>query len=228
MNDLQIFNNSEFGSIRTVTIDGEPWFVGKDIAEALGYVKPTDAVRKRVDDEDRGISKMETPSGKQNMTIINESGLYALILSSKLASAKRFKRWVTSEVLPTIRRTGSYNTYNLDDRLMKVLELIANCPAENLPYLMSVLNRSGVPVEKPKIDKNVHIPESVKDFLETTNIINEPTADVYNDYCDYCYMNGFQPICHITFSKCVNVLMETGTTVKKVNGKCVRVFFIKG
>lgn len=109
MNKLQKFTDEEFGEIRTVTIDGEPYFVGKDVAEALGYAKPTDAVRKRVEDEDRGISKMETPSGKQEMTIINESGLYTLVLGSKLDSAKRFKRWVTSEVLPAIRKTGSYN-----------------------------------------------------------------------------------------------------------------------
>lgn len=109
MNNLQIFSNEEFGQIRTMVIDGEPWFVGKDVAEALGYERPTDTVRKRVDDEDRGISKMETPSGKQEMTIINESGLYTLVLGSKLDSAKRFKRWVTSEVLPAIRKTGSYN-----------------------------------------------------------------------------------------------------------------------
>lgn len=109
MNNLQVFNNEEFGQIRTMVIDGEPWFVGKDVAEALGYERPTDTVRKRVDDEDRGISKMETPSGKQEMTIINESGLYTLVLGSKLDSAKRFKRWVTSEVLPAIRKTGSYN-----------------------------------------------------------------------------------------------------------------------
>lgn len=109
MENLQIFNSEEFGQVRTMVIDGEPWFVGKDVAEALGYERPTDTVRKRVDDEDRGISKMETPSGKQEMTIINESGLYTLVLGSKLDSAKRFKRWVTSEVLPTIRKTGSYN-----------------------------------------------------------------------------------------------------------------------
>ena len=78
------------------------------MAAALGYEKPTDAVRKRVDEEDRGISKMETPSGKQEMTIINESGLYSLILSSKLPTAKYFKHWVTSEVLPSIRKTGGY------------------------------------------------------------------------------------------------------------------------
>lgn len=109
MENLQIFNSEEFGQVRTMVIDGEPWFVGKDVAEALGYERPTDTVRKRVDDEDRGISKMETPSGKQEMTIINESGLYTLVLGSKLDSAKRFKRWVTSEVLPAIRKTGSYN-----------------------------------------------------------------------------------------------------------------------
>ena len=105
---IQIFNNAEFGEIRSMEIGGEPWFVGKDVAAALGYVKPTDAVRKRVYEEDRGISKMETPSGMQEMTVINESGLYSLILGSKLEGAKRFKRWVTSEVLPAIRKTGAY------------------------------------------------------------------------------------------------------------------------
>ena len=108
MNTLQIFKSKEFGQIRTATIDNEPWFVGKDVATALGYEKPTDAVRKKVEECDRGISKMETPSGRQNMTIINESGLYALIFGSKLESAKRFKHWVTSEVLPAIRKTGGY------------------------------------------------------------------------------------------------------------------------
>lgn len=108
MNNLLIFNSEEFGDIRTVTIDNEPWFVGKDVAEALGYAEPRSAVSKKVDDADRGVAEMETPSGKQNMTVINESGLYALIFGSKLESAKRFKHWVTSEVLPAIRRTGNY------------------------------------------------------------------------------------------------------------------------
>lgn len=108
MNELQIFNNEEFGNIRTVTIDNEPWFVGKDVAEALGYAEPRSAVSKKVEECDRGVAEMETPSGKQKMTTINESGLYALIFGSKLESAKRFKHWVTSEVLPTLRKTGSY------------------------------------------------------------------------------------------------------------------------
>lgn len=107
---LMLFSNEEFGEIRTMLIDGEPWFVGKDIATALGYSKPTDAIRKHVASEDRGISKTETPSFTQDMVVINESGLYSLILTSKLPSAKKFKHWVTSEVLPSIRKHGAYMT----------------------------------------------------------------------------------------------------------------------
>lgn len=108
MNELQIFENPEFGSIRTVEIGGEPWLVGKDVAKALGYKNPRQAISSNVDDEDRGVHSVDTPSGTQDMTIINESGLYSLILSSKLPGAKKFKRWVTSEVLPSIRKTGGY------------------------------------------------------------------------------------------------------------------------
>lgn len=108
MNNISTFNNPTFGSVRAVSVNDEPYFVGKDVAEILGYERPTDAVRKRVDPDDRGVAKMETPSGAQEMTIINESGLYSLILSSKLPKAKEFKRWVTAEVLPAIRKTGGY------------------------------------------------------------------------------------------------------------------------
>ena len=108
MNDLHIFKNKDFGEIRTVTINDEPWFVGRDIAEVLGYAEPRSTVSKKVDVEDRGVAKLETPSGIQEMTIINESGLYSLVLSSKLPEAKKFKRWITSEVLPVIRKTGGY------------------------------------------------------------------------------------------------------------------------
>ena len=108
MEEINIFSNEEFGEIRTVIIDGEPWLVGKDVALALGYSEPRSAVSKRVDKEDRGVAKTATPSGIQEMTIINESGLYALIFGSRLESAKRFKHWVTSEVLPAIRKTGRY------------------------------------------------------------------------------------------------------------------------
>ena len=108
MNNLQIFNSEEFGDIRTVQLNNEIYFVGKDVAIALGYTNPQKAVRDHVEEDDRGMNEMDTPSGRQNLAIINESGLYALIFGSKLESAKRFKHWVTSEVLPAIRKTGSY------------------------------------------------------------------------------------------------------------------------
>lgn len=109
MSNIKIFENSEFGKVRTIVINDEPWFVGKDVAEILGYSQPSVAISKKVDDDDKGISKMETPGGEQNTIIVNESGLYSLMLSSKLPTAKKFKHWVTSEVLPSIRKTGSYN-----------------------------------------------------------------------------------------------------------------------
>jgi anti-repressor protein len=108
MNDLQIFNNDEFGEIRTVVIDNEPWFVARDITERLGYQNGRDALYKHVDQEDKGVAKCDTLGGVQDFSIINESGLYSLILSSKLPEAKKFKHWVTSEVLPQIRKTGGY------------------------------------------------------------------------------------------------------------------------
>jgi prophage antirepressor-like protein len=112
MNKLQIFNSEEFGDIRTVTIENEPWFVGKDVAEALGYGNSRDALAAHIDDEDKTIiQKSDFPTleiPNRGIVVINESGLYSLILSSKLPNAKRFKHWVTSEVLPTIRKTGSY------------------------------------------------------------------------------------------------------------------------
>lgn len=108
-NEIKVFSNEEFGNVRVLNIDNEPWFVGRDVAEVLGYSNTRDAISKHVDEEDKGVAKCDTPSGAQQMTIINESGMYSLILSSKLPSAKKFKRWVTSEVLPAIRKTGSYN-----------------------------------------------------------------------------------------------------------------------
>ena len=108
MNDLQQFTSAQFGDIRALSIDGEPWFVGKDVAQLLGYSNTKDALSRHVDPEDKGGSQITTPSGMQTMTVINESGLYSLVLSSKLPSAKAFKRWITHDVIPTIRKTGGY------------------------------------------------------------------------------------------------------------------------
>ena len=121
MNELTIFSNPEFGEIRTVVIDGEPWFVGKDVCRALGYSDTYSGVRKNVDEEDKRVCPVDSTSGKQETTVINEIGLYALIFGSKLESAKKFKKWVTSEVLPSIRKTGTYtikakkDSYMIDD-----------------------------------------------------------------------------------------------------------------
>jgi len=108
MNELKIFENPEFGQVRTLVKDGQSWFVAKDVAEILGYANPRDAISKHVDAEDKGVANCDTLGGKQELTIINESGLYALVFGSRLETAKRFKRWVTSEVLPALRKTGAY------------------------------------------------------------------------------------------------------------------------
>lgn len=120
MNELEIFKNEEFGEIRTITINNEPWFVGKDITNILGYQNGSRDINRHVDEDDRGSTEMVSPSGVQKTTIINESGLYSLILSSKLPTAKKFKHWVTSEVLPTIRKTGTY-TKPVDNRPTEVI-----------------------------------------------------------------------------------------------------------
>lgn len=126
MNGLQIFNNEEFGQIRTVTIDNEPWFVGKDVATALGYKDTSDALKKHILPEDKLTRRFADSGQNREMYIINESGLYALIFGSKLDSAKRFKHWVTSEVLPSIRKHGMYAV----DELVNNPELLIKVATE--------------------------------------------------------------------------------------------------
>ena len=115
---MQVFNNPEFGKVRTVVINNEPWFIGKDVAMALGYGNPRQGIASHVDAEDKGVQKLDTPSGEQNMTVINESGVYALIFGSKLPTAKKFKHWVTSEVLPDIRKHGLYAKQSVIDMML--------------------------------------------------------------------------------------------------------------
>ena len=123
MNELKSFENPEFGRVRTMDINGEPWFVGKDVAEILGYSDTNKAIAMHVDNEDKLNDKTASSLGQRGGWLINESGLYSLILSSKLPKAKDFKRWVTSEVLPSIRKTGSYNT--ADTVEMSEMEMIS-------------------------------------------------------------------------------------------------------
>lgn len=125
MNELKIFSNPEFGNVRIVTIDGEPWLVGKDVADDLGYQNGSRDINRHVDEEDKQKIMVFDGNQDKETIIINESGLYALVLSSKLPGAKRFKRWVTSEVLPTIRKTGSYGGVNLSN-LSPELQVLIN------------------------------------------------------------------------------------------------------
>lgn len=135
MNELQIFENPEFGAVRTVELNGDPWLVGKDVAQALGYANPRKAMSDHVDEEDKGVTKCDTLGGSQAVTIINESGLYALVLSSKLPTARKFRHWVTSEVLPSIRRHGLYavdELLNNPDLMIQAMEQLKAERAKNL------------------------------------------------------------------------------------------------
>ena len=148
MKDLQVFKNAEFGSVRVVEIDNEPWVVGKDIAETLGYAKARNAIATHVDEDDKREAPIQGDlGGTQNMTIINESGLYSLILRSKLESAKRFKKWVTSEVLPSIRQTGGYIHHDeemSDEEIMARALQVAQRTIENKNKLIEELKPKAI------------------------------------------------------------------------------------
>lgn len=149
MNEMiKVFESEEFGSVRTVSINGEPWLVGKDVATILGYERPTKAIQDHVDDEDKdGIPIQDSIGRMQKTPIINESGFYSLVLASKLPSAKRFKRWVTSEVLPSIRKTGSYSTSKTkDDYILQVA--YADTIAERAIALNELNNNIIKPLEE--------------------------------------------------------------------------------
>ena len=125
MSKIQIFSNPDFGEIRTIMIDGEPWFVGNDVAGILKYKDKYSALKKNVDEEDKRLCPVGSTSGTQETTVINESGLYSLIFGSKLESAKKFKRWVTSEVLPSVRKTGQFGQARLPMSIPEQIQLLA-------------------------------------------------------------------------------------------------------
>lgn len=175
MNEMQMFNNPEFGTIRTVEREGDVWFVGKDIAEALGYSNPRKALIDHVDDEDKGVTKCDTLGGGQEMTIINESGLYSLVLSSKLPNAKKFKRWVTAEVLPSIRRHGAYMTPE------KLEEVILN------PDMMIKLCTAL----KEEQNKRIAL-EEVNSALTVENHIMRPKSEYFDSIVERNLLTNFR------------------------------------
>ena len=158
-NELTVFENAEFGSVRTLVINGEPYFVGKDVAKILGYSNPRKALIDHVDSEDKGVTKCDTLGGTQEMTVINESGLYSLILSSKLPKAKEFKRWVTSEVIPSIRKTGSYSiqqkvdSYMIEDSIARAKRWIEEEEERRTLKLTVENQRPMVMLAEERIDK---------------------------------------------------------------------------
>lgn len=152
MNELKIFKNPEFGSVRTVEIEGEAWFVGKDVASALGYANTADAIQKHVDNDDKLESQITISGQNRKVVVINESGLYSLSMSSKLPSAKKFKRWVTSEVLPSIRKHGGYiagqETLSDDELMAKALLVAKNKIAERDKIISQ--QQEKIEADKPK------------------------------------------------------------------------------
>lgn len=216
MNNLQIFDSPDFGQIRTIQQNGEPWFVGKDVADILGYNNPRKAITDHVDEEDR--QKKNVPTS-QNVTLvaatwlINESGLYSLILSSKMPKAKEFKRWVTSEVIPAIRKTGKYEamaqavpindepatdfTQLEFDQRIRIAAIIASCRRERLPLVAKVLS---LDLEGMMPLMPAHITEaeqaayqyisSVYDSLER----DTPIQYFYSSYTKWCMEQNLLPL----------------------------------
>ncbi len=215
LNEIKIFENSEFGSIRTVIINGEIMFVGKDVAESLGYKDTVKAIKAHVDDEDKGVAKYPTLGGTQEMTIINESGLYALIFGSKLESAKRFKHWVTSEVLPSIRKTGKYTFTKLTDEHVKALDYIMKSTKEQLPLVSSILQDAG-------FNMGTSNAESYEDkFIKSLDVVGRITDDVYEEYTTKF---GADSLSKTLFSRKVNLLHGTSTKTKKVGAVTKRTY----
>lgn len=242
MNELKVFNDEEFGQMRTVTIDGEPWFVGRDVAEALGYSNTRDAIITHVDCDDKDtVAIHDGTTGNPNQTVINESGVYSLIFGSKLPSAKRFKHWVTSEVLPSLRKTDMYimNPEAAIDytKLIENIAAIATCDEERFLYIAAILDKMGISPFKKKYKSPVATSgnatalsndakiNSVRAYLEKYNVVDRPSAEAYEEYVRFCESCGISSILpHLTFSKIVNRILGTHTINKKINNACRKMF----
>lgn len=208
MNELQIFNNEEFGKIRTVTINNEPWFVSKDVATALGYSNSRDAISKHVFDDDKGVAKCDTPSGRQEMSVINESGLYALIFGSKLDSAKRFKHWVTSEVLPSIRRSGSYQKPLTPEQMMRIqLEMIDDVSGRvtKLENTMNIDYGQQRVLEK-EVARVVIESLGGKDSNAYREVSKKVFSECNHDIKDYFHVNSRNNIPRLKFEEAIDYI----------------------
>ena len=190
--ELQIFSNSEFGEIRTITKDNETYFVGKDVAKALGFANPRDAIATHVFDEDKGVDTIDTLGGKQSMTVINESGVYALVFGSRLESAKRFKHWVTSEVLPSIRKTGSYQKQLSPQEMMRIQLGMLDDVSDRVSKLENTMN---IDYGQQKVLNDLVSARVIKilggkDSNAYKEISKKVFAEINHDYKDYFNVNS--------------------------------------
>lgn len=230
MNELKVFNNAEFGEIRTITINNEPWFIGKDVAEVLGYARPTKAIQDKVDTDDKDEVPIQDSIGRMQSTpIINESGLYSLILSSKLPTAKKFKRWVTSEVLPTLRKTGSYSVNVANQDLnVQLVETLIKSHNELMEMNKTLMETNKIilglvdkyKLNEPKIEKQ----DNTDYYIRSINVENKVCRDVYNDYVNYCRSNNITPNSNIDFSKRVRKALGYKSIPRRIKGDVIRVY----
>ena len=206
MNEM-IFKNPEFGQIRTVVIDSDAWFVGKDVALALGYADVNKSIAMHVDDEDKKLNDKTSPSfGQRGATLINESGLYSLILSSKLPTAKKFKRWVTSEVIPAIRKTGGYIPH---DEEMSDAEIMAKA--------FQISQRT---IEEQH--RKIGVLEIEKSHLQVENQVMAPKADYFDELVDRNLLTNFRDTAKqlgIAPKKFVTLLLEKKYIFRDQKGK---------
>ena len=194
MNEIRIFEKAEFGTIRTMEINNEPWFVGKDIADILEYTNTAKAIRDHVDDEDKLTERIVLSGQNREAILINESGLYSLILSSKMSNAKKFKRWVTSEVLPSIRKHGMYAT----DELL-----------ENPDLAIQVFQK----LKEERLERK---------RLEAENQIMKPKADYFDDLVDRNTLTSFRETAKELRTgerKFINFLLNNGYLYRDKKGK---------
>ena len=237
MNELQIFNNEEFGNVRSLMIDNEPWFVGKDVAEALGYKNVRDSLARHIDSDDKrdGVVIHDSMGREQKPIIINESGLYSLILSSKLESAKKFKHWVTSEVLPTLRKTGSYAKVPTDPRELLMLTIKAH---EQTAQRVDVLEE-----KVSDLEKSTTIDSSQQYMLERiakTTVISvlggiesrayqlmsrKLFSNIWRDYKKYFKLGSYRDTLKTDYENAKNYLkswspeVNTSLKIKEYNGQ---------
>ncbi len=192
MSEIQVFNNPEFGEIRTMELNGEPYFVGKEVAAILGYTNPRKAIADHVDAEDKGVTKCDTLGGTQDMTIINESGLYSLVLSSKLPGVKRFKRWVTSEVLPSIRRNGGYiegqETMSAEELMAKALVVAQQTLAAREARISQLTVQNTIMQPKAEYFDQLVERNTLTNFRETAKELNIPPRQFVQFLLDKKYL----------------------------------------